>query len=548
MMLRSARARAAALACIAASCALAACAPPRTVAHADHGAAAADAAAATGLLTAPERTDFRETTRYDEVMAWLHEVARRSPFIRLDTMGTTVEGRPIPLAIVARPGTAARTTVYLQGNIHAGEVEGKEVALMLLRDVAEGRRLELLDSLVLIVAPIYNADGNERVTYTNRPRQHGPVGGMGQRANAQGLDLNRDHTKLASPEARGLARMLAAYDPHVFVDLHTTNGTHHAYHLTYAPPLHPNTHPRIIELLRGDLLPRATQRLRERYDWELYYYGDAYGEDERRGWYTFDHRPRFSTNYAGLRNRLGILSEAYAYLTFEDRILATARFVDEILAWSHANAGRIRAAVEEADATPIVGASLALRATFERSARPVEILMGAVAEERHPVTGDVMFRRLPVRTPEMMYEYGTFTPTESGRVPWAWILTPDAPADVIENLAHHGIAAHPLRGTPTVRVEAFRVDSSRVAERVFQGRRERTVFGAWEARDVTLPAGSLVIPAGQPLGRLAFTLLEPRSDDGLVTWNLFDAALDAGRPLPLLRVHDPVPTDASARR
>ncbi|MGH7447605.1 MAG: M14 family zinc carboxypeptidase, partial [Longimicrobiales bacterium] len=195
------------------------------------------------LVTAPERTNYRETTRYAAVVAWLERVAAASPVIQLDTFGYTLEGRALPLAIVGRlPDRSAeavrasgRTIVYLQGNIHAGEVEGKESLLMLLREIAAGGHEQLLDSLVLLIAPIYNADGNERILLTNRPLQHGPVGGTGQRPNAQDYDLNRDHMKLDSPEARSLAQMLARYDPHVGVDLHTTNGTRHAYHLTYSP-------------------------------------------------------------------------------------------------------------------------------------------------------------------------------------------------------------------------------------------------------------------------------------------------------------------------
>ena len=146
---------------------------------------------------------------------------------------------------------------------------------MLLREIVAGRHGALLDSLVLLIAPIYNADGNERIDPSNRPRQHGPVGGMGVRPNAQGLDLNRDHTKLESPEARGLARMLTEYDPHVVIDLHTTNGTYHGYHLTYAPPLHPNTPAEIDRMLRREWLPAVTRRRGGRTGWLLYYYGNV---------------------------------------------------------------------------------------------------------------------------------------------------------------------------------------------------------------------------------------------------------------------------------
>ena len=213
------------------------------------------------MLTRAERTGYAETTGYDEVVEFIERAAGLSDGIHVTSFGATVEGRALPLVVVgdvadARPAsvTAAEgIRVWLQGNIHGGEVCGKEALLMLLRDLAAGQHAAWRSSLVLLIAPIYNADGNERMALDNRPYQLGPVGGMGTRRNAQDLDLNRDHMKLGSPEARALVRAYRDYDPHVVIDLHTTNGTQHAYHLTYAPPLHPNTHPAIDALLRDEL-------------------------------------------------------------------------------------------------------------------------------------------------------------------------------------------------------------------------------------------------------------------------------------------------------
>ncbi|MGH7507188.1 MAG: M14 family metallopeptidase, partial [Longimicrobiales bacterium] len=382
---------------------------------------------------------------------------------------------------------------------------------------------------------IYNADGNERVRLSNRPLQYGPIGGMGQRANAQNLDLNRDHMKLESPEARSLALMLQRYDPHVGVDLHTTNGTRHAYHLTYSPPLHPNTDSAIVRLLRDQWLPELTQTIHDEYGWDYYYYGNLQGEGQDRGWYTFDYRPRFNNNYLGLRNRIGILSEAYAYATFEDRILATTRFLEEVLDFAHANATRIREIVARADAASLAGQSLAVRADYERS-DTVTILMGDVAEERHPYTGEIMLRRLDVKRPVPMPEFGTFRPTETERVPQAYLVPPEL-ADVIERLAAHGVRTTPLTAAREMEVERFRIDSTTVAAREFQGHRERTLFGAWEPATVAVPAGTLVVTTDQPLGRLTFTLLEPRSADGFVDWNVLDPVLEGAAHYPVLRVH-----------
>jgi len=492
------------------------------------------------LLTRAERTEFRETTRYDEVV----ELARRlaaNPDVHLITFGYTVEGRALPLLVVGAPDASAasvlatgKTRVYLQGNIHAGEVEGKEALLILLRRLAAGEYATWTDSLVLLVAPIYNADGNERIRLDSRPRQHGPIGGVGQRPNAQGLDLNRDHTKLDSPEARSLVALMNEYDPHVVVDLHTTNGTRHAYHLTYAPPLHPNTPAAIDDFLRRRWLPAITARVKEKHGWDFWFFGDA-GRlpDGGQGWMTFDHRPRFNNNYVGLRNRMAILGETFAYATFQDRVRASLWFVEEILDFAQQNAGTIRGLAEDADRERVVGRELAVRAE-PRRLPDVTILMGEVDEERNPYTGAVMLRRRDVRVPTVMADYGTFRASETAVAPEGYYVLPEATA-AIERLEAHGLAVVRYADEQHVDGERFVLDSTVVAEREFQGHRERTVWGSWVPEHFALPEGTAWISVDQPLGRLAFTLLEPRSDDGLTAWGFLDPEIEAGS-FPVIRV------------
>jgi len=495
--------------------------------------------------TRPERTDYHETSRYDDVIAFLHALPH-SPHIHQTTMGYTGEGRAIPLVVVGNVADASpasvlrsgRLRVYIQANIHAGEVEGKEAMLVLLRDVAAGRHARWLDSLVLLIAPIYNADGNERVSLTNRPLQLGPIGGEGQRANAAGLDLNRDHMKLESSEARAQVLLFRNYDPQVAYDLHTTDGSVHGYHLTYSEPLHPATDPAITGLLRGEWLPLVSQRILQSDDMAMYYYGNMGGPEGsqgrgEQGWSTFDYRPRFSNNYWGLRNRIGILSEAYSYATFEDRITATRRFVEEGLdyAWSHA--GNLRRITEAADAQRIVGESLAVRARLHRGP-DAAILRGEVVDEINPNTGQRMLHRTATRRPEMMPDLTTFEATEYAIVPRNYHV-PASLTAVIERLTAHGVRFTRLEQPRVVSTERFRIDSTWTAAREFQGHRERQGRGAWEPVQDTLPAGTVMVTMDQPLARLIVILLDPRSDDGLLDWNLMDSALDGARYYPVRR-------------
>ncbi len=498
------------------------------------------------LLTAPERSSFEETTRYDEVMAFLRVASAQSPMLHLTTFGYTTEGRAMPLVVfgdvadatVESVRASGKMPIFVQGNIHAGEVCGKEALLMLIRDLAEGRHRNWADSLVILMAPIYNADGNERVNLFNRPRQNGPLAGMGQRPNAQGLDLNRDHMKVKSPEARSLLQVFNTYDPKVVVDLHTTNGTRHAYHVTYSPPLNPNTAPPIDTYLRKTWLPEMTETIRKRVGWEYYYYGNLPYRRGDPGWYTFDNRPRFNNNYVGLRNRMAILSEAYSYATFEERIMATLYFVEEILNHAADQRTAIEQVIATAEAIPLAGMDLGVRFQPSMNQESVEILMGDVETLRNPYSGSSYYERKDTVYTQTMPEWGAFEPTETARAPAHYVVSASAASVVGAYLDTHGVIYSSISEADERELEAFTIDSTTVSSREFQQIFERTLFGSSSSKWVAVEKGSLIVSTSQPLGRLVFYLLEPRSDDGLVNWAQLDKWLEPGKDYPIYRSID----------
>jgi len=512
--------------------------------------------------TRSEASGFRETTRYEEAVALMRAFDAASDEIHLTTYGYSYEGRPLPLAVVGAPDATpeavratGKTRIFVQANIHAGEVEGKEAALGLLRSVALGERADWLDEVVLLVAPIYNADGNERVRLDQRGAQHGPLGGMGQRHNAQDLDLNRDCVKLETPEARSMALLMDAYDPHVALDLHTTNGSAHGYPLTYDIAGGPNVNAALTALLRDELLPDVTRAIRTSDGREIFWYGGP-TRGENPVWENDGdlYRPRYTHTYFGLRNALGILSEAYSYAPFEERIHFTYRFVEEIVDWVVAHGERVRALKAAADAEPLVGRELAVACTLAPTSEAVEILLTDLVEERNPYVPDRPLRRLvPGRERRVtMPHHGTLVARETARVPRAYVLlAPETPAEkrqratVLDRLSAHGIR-HTVTEVPqSFAGERFRLSANTASAEAYQGTHHpRTLEGAWEAHAQELAPGALVVALDQPLARLVFLFLEPRSDDGFATWNLLDATLAADPApefFPILRTFEPPP-------
>ena len=487
----------------------------------------------TPLQTVAERSGFEATSRHADVVAFCRRLARQSSIVHLTRFGTSFEGRELPLLILADPPVTSpaqaahsgKLVVFAMGNIHAGEVDGKEALLMLAREVATGKHRDWLENLVLLVAPILNADGNERLAEGNRPGQNGPSL-VGQRANAQGLDLNRDFVKLESPEVRALVRLFNEWDPAIFIDMHTTNGSRHRYLLTYDGPRHATVDERLVHFIRDRMLPEVTRRL-ERDSLATFFYGNF--SSDRKGWRTYPALPRYGVQYVGLRNRIGILSESYSYAPFRDRIDAGRRFVSACFDYAAENRKRLALLLRSVDdrtaragRQPRPDSPLILRCRAAPLAEPVVVRGFSQTHRDQPHDYRMQF-------------WGRCEPVISVPRPFAY-LVPTRCRSVTTTLQRHGVAIEQLARAAELQVETYRVDRLRRNLRQFQKHHLMTAFVTKRKVKRLFPAGTIVVRTGQRLGTLAGYLLEPEAEDGLCAWNFLDADLAEGEEYPVVRL------------
>ena len=509
------------------------------------GLVAAVAIAAAPLLgqlprTVPERTNYQHTSSTAEVGAFLDSLQRSGAPLVVTEMGKSAGGRPNYLVIVSDPAVtspgeavaAGKLVVYLQANIHGGEVEGKEAVQALLRELA-GPRHALLGKLVILVAPVYNADGNDAFgpQAQNRSEQNGPDP-VGQRYDGLNLDLNRDYFKVEAPETRAsLERVYDRWDPAVMMDLHTTDGTLHGFLLTYAPPLDPNGPTGPTAWVRDQLLPAVRKTLQDKYKESIFDYGDTDDQLKPTRWETYAPLGWYGTNYVGLRGRMAILSEAYSHADFEKRIRVTHDFVAEILDYVAAHSDEIRRVEKDADRqTTLEGAGLLprpdLAVSYESASRGTEPVPLVVMRANPDTT--TRRRALPtdtVRTFSLPI-FDHFRATKTRTLPAGYYLPPSERA-IAELLRLHGLLVERLDVEWSDSVQVFGVKEEKWADRPFQGHKLLALTGDYAPAVVrTLPAGTYFVPTAQPLGRLAFALLEPEGY-GLPRWNVFDRLLGA---------------------
>jgi murein tripeptide amidase MpaA len=494
--------------------------------------------------TVAERSEFRETARHTEVLAFIDELSRRYAHVRRLDFGTTVEGRPITAAIVANPpvstpveaATSSKLVMLIIGNIHSGECDGKEALLAIIRELAITPDHPLLKHFVLLIVPNFNADGNEKMAANNRPGQVGPEL-MGRRENAQGLDLNRDFVKLETPEVRSLIQLMNVWNPDGFIDCHTTNGSRHRYALTFDSPHNPAAASTVREFTREIMLPDVMRRL-EAKDISTFFYGNfdrAYSQ-----WSSYGHEPRYGIEYVGLRGRIAILAESYSYKSYRDRIEATRAIVLECLQYlgehrDHVLAmlprgGRPEAPRQAAPANDRIAirSKLASRHEkvvvrgFEREPRPAGTPVAPPSKESRPkdYTVDQVDRAVP--TLEVIRPLAYVIPSDLSRI--------------ADKLLRHGVSLMQLARSASCDFEVYTVNNFDASASPFQRHRLRTANVTMRSERRDVPAGTFIVPCNQPLGNLATYLLEPASDDGFVAWNEFDHVVRAGLEYPVLRL------------
>jgi hypothetical protein len=493
-----------------------------------------------GPLTRAEATNYLETSRHADVIDFIAALAAQDdPRLAVASFGTSPEGRDMPLLILSAQGIrtpegaqqAGLPVVLVINGIHPGEVEGKESSLMLARDLLAGPEGALLDQIVLLIVPLFNPDGNDRIDPANRrldlahfEGQLGPESGVGTRVNAAGININRDYMRQESLEMRLLqAHVCRPWRPHLTVDCHATNGSVHRFALTYDIPHTIESGRREpILFMREQLLPVVTRRLTERTGLDTFYYGNFVADEggQGQGWMTYTHHPRFGSNYRGLTNRLDLLLETYSYISFQERVYTTYEFVRETLRFA---AERGREIIEVVDSSQRPPDRIAVRYKLEAFDEPVEILT------REPRTLDG--QPTSVRIPHL----GRFVGTEVVERPWAYAV----PEAVAQHLRLHGLAVRRLDQDASAEVEVARVESlgSAGSRKILEasGGNERELLAEYRRETRPLAAGSYLVETEQPLGAIAVYLCEARSDDGIVACGVVPEP-EPGAEFPVWRV------------
>ncbi len=493
------------------------------------------------LYSRAERTNFMETSSNADVLGFVNALQKASPFVNLETICTTTLGNPVMLVIMANPGISTpeearksgKPVIYIQANIHSGEVEGKEAVMQLMREIAFGPKKQLLDNQIVMFCPNYNPDGNDKLG-ENRPSQEGSPKLTGVRPNGEGLDLNREGMKAEATEMKGLLKnVFNRWDPALFMDLHTDNGSWHGYIVNVAPSFQ-TTAMQEPTAYTCNLLKEIMNKTMIRSGLPVFWHGYlSMRPNEQPTFTAYSHLPRYIANYVGLRNRMGILSETFPHDHFEKRVLSNYCLVLSVIEYTNEHAKEISELVLKADRETVEkikaqAGTLQKGVNYQLESEPETLTMLIRQTEPYTPSGSTRQRYRPTGKlgyVENVKHSNHFVPTRVTGVPRAYIF-PAELVNVSEKLKEHGILVKTLPEKAKVTGEEFIISKFSQNQREgYGGHKVVTLEGGFKTVKRSIPAGSFYVDLAQPLAWLIFYLLEPQSDDGLAYWNYFDEYL-----------------------
>ena len=487
------------------------------------------------LTTTFEKSNYLETDNYEGTVAYAKKLAKQFKEVHYQSMGTTAMGRDIPLLIVDENGytkpkkirKSGKNIILVQSCIHPGEPNGKDAMFLLVRNMLTGREYrDLLDDFSFLFIPVLSPDGLANFSPYNRINQNGPKQ-MGWRVNAQGLNLNRDFTKLDTPEIQAFAALFNQWQPDLFFDTHATDGADYQYVTTYSVENFGNYDPSITAWLSEVWEPRIGAAMMQhnmpiaRYI-EFHPWGDPTGS-----LYDESFSAMFSEAYTTARNCPGILLETHMLKPYKDRVLSSYYMIVETLRIIRDNKKDFQTTLTQAKKNDLTLKEIPINMQPELNDTIWEDFLGYHFDTVNSnITGGRYYAYDTTR-PETrkIRRIRSTRPEKTLSVPKEYII-PAQYKDVIDIVKAHGFEMNLLKSEKTLQVNTYRFSNVEFMPKPSEGHSRIAHVDTEEiTKEVVFPKGSAVVKTSQNGVRLLMNLLEPKMDGSLFEWGFFNNVL-----------------------
>jgi hypothetical protein len=486
-------------------------------------------------LTYYEQSGFKKTPRYDETIDYCRKIELASPWIKVKSFGKSAEGRDLYIVIASkdkafdpqRAHQKDKAILLVQNGIHAGEIDGKDACLTLLRDIAITKTKEsLLDHVILLVIPVYNVDGHERMSKFNRINQNGPEE-MGWRVTGQNLNLNRDYIKADAPETQAWLKMFDEWLPDFFIDAHVTDGADYQHLVTYGIEKHQNLAEPIRKWVHEKYLPMISA-LKTNGIPVAPYISLRDHEDPLKGLQSGVAPPRLSTPYVALQNRPALLIETHMMKDYKSRVEGTYQTIVATMELMNKEYKTLHEAAIATDLSTMTKLNEPIPVRFETVDTPNEIfnyLGFKQTNQPSEISGGTwtVYTKEPFEANIPVYD--SIRITKSVDPPIAYLI-PAQWQEVIKRLTLHGIKVQRLAKPVELNVEMYKFSNAKWQQTPYEGRHSVSYNSEKFSTKRIFPEGTAIIRLNQRASRVAVFALEPESPDAFVAWGFFDAIFE----------------------
>ncbi len=471
---------------------------------------------------------------YDQIIHFYDSLATNYSNSKLIEIGTSDNGKPIHCFIIDsdkefKPeALSKRKKVYylINNGIHAGEACGIEASMKLANEIlAKPSSQKYLDNVVVLIIPVYNISGSLNRNNSTRVNQNGPEE-YGFRGNIKNLDLNRDFIKADSKNAMSFNNFYHQWDPDVFVETHTTNGSDHSYTLTLIASQKDKLNPEISAFQYQKMIPVLYEEMAKKSKSIIPYVYPVY-KDPKKGIKDFLETPRYSSGYTSLFDSYSFMTEAHSYKSYAERTIHTYEFLKSTLVFLHENHKSLLKSRERAKVF-----------TEKKQIFPLNYVLDSSYVEQLRFKG---YNRKPINSKIIssdIYTYDTadsydtvipyyhqYKATLSINRPKYYVI-PQAYNKVIERLKWNGIALDTLGKDTTIEGTNYYIVDYKSVKSPYEGHYlhyEIDVKRNFESQHFY--KGDILVKTNQPNVRYIIETLEPQSVDGFFAWNFFDGIL-----------------------
>ena len=479
-----------------------------------------------------EKSAGTQTATYFQAVEYYETLQKRFPAISIKKFEATDAGYPLHLVLFSADQSFDpaqwkknnKAVILINNGIHAGEPDGIDASMILLRDLVTGK-IKAPKNVVIGIIPVFNIGGALQRNSFSRVNQNGPES-YGFRGNAQNLNLNRDFTKTDSKNMRGFATIFHFMQPHILMDNHVSDGADYQHVMTLLTSQH-NKLGGAPGVYLHDIFEPALYKGMEKKNFPMCPYVNFETANPDKGWLAFYDPPRYSSGYAALFQTIGFVPETHMLKPYKQRVEATYALMQTLIEESSKSADAIIANKKEAEKSILSQKQFALNWQIDSSKNDVIHFKGyEAARKASEVTGmqRLYYDRKKPFERDIKY-YNHYKPGMMISAPKAYII-PQGWHKVIDILKLNNVKMTRLNKDTIINVETYRIEDYKSYPRPYESHHKNyDVITSKAFTKIQFLKGDYVIDCNQLAKRYLVEMLEPMGDDSFFSWNYFDAIL-----------------------